>query len=65
MMTACVSSTHLSPTISANLMIPCPKLLKLESEKGKEITLWIIDTIAKYNECSALNDAKNKILRFN
>lgn len=37
-----------------------PKLLKLESGQGKEITLWIIDTIAKYNECSALNDAKNK-----
>lgn len=61
MMTACASSTHLSPTIPANLVAPCPKLLKLESGQGKEITLWIIDTIAKYNECSALNDAKNEV----
>lgn len=35
-------------------MEPCPKLLKLESGQGKEITLWIIDTVAKYNECSVL-----------
>ena len=60
MMTACASSTHLSPTIPANLVVPCPKLLKLESGQGKEITLWIIDTVAKYNECSTLNDSKNK-----
>lgn len=39
-------------------MLPCPKLLKLESGQGKEITFWIIDSVAKYNECSALNDAK-------
>ena len=44
-------------------MSPCPKLLKLESGQGKEITLWINDTVAKYNECSALNDAKNKALK--
>lgn len=63
MLTGCVASTHLSPTIPANLAVPCPKLLKLESGQGKEITLWIIDTVAKYNECSALNDAKNKLLK--
>ncbi|RZG86832.1 hypothetical protein EXE10_05875 [Acinetobacter sp. WCHAc060033] len=62
-MTACASSTHLSPTIPANLMIPCPKLLKLESGQGKEITLWVVDTVAKYNECSTLNDAKIKALK--
>lgn len=43
-------------------MLPCPKFLKLESGQGKEITLWIIDTVAKYNECNDLNDAKNKVL---
>ncbi|WP_151776244.1 hypothetical protein [Acinetobacter bereziniae] len=59
----CVTSTHLSPTIPANLVVPCPKLLKLESGQGKEITLWIIDTVAKYNECSALNDAMNEVIR--
>ena len=58
----CSTSTHLSSTIPANLIVPCPKLLKLESGQGKEITLWIIDTVAKYNECSAMNDAKNKTL---
>lgn len=45
-----------------NRKIPCPKLLKLESGQGKDITLWIIDTVAKYNEYSGLNDAKNKAL---
>ncbi len=63
MMTACASSTHLSPTIPANLAVPCPKLLKLGSGQGKEITLWIIDTVAKYNECSSLNDAKNRFIQ--
>nr|WP_227544013.1 hypothetical protein [Acinetobacter bereziniae] len=62
MMTACASSTHLSPTIPANLMIPCPKLLKLESGQGKEITLWIIDTVAKYNECKAKHGVVVKAL---
>ncbi len=41
-------------------MLRCPKLLKLESRQGKEIALWINNTLAKYNECSALNDTKNK-----
>lgn len=30
-----------------DLMIPCPKRLKLESGQGKEITLWNIDIVAK------------------
>lgn len=44
-------------------MLSCPNLLKLESGQGKQITLWVIDTVAKYNECSALNDAKKKALK--
>lgn len=44
-------------------MLSCPKLLKLESGQGKEITLWIIDIVTKYNECIALNDEKNKALK--
>lgn len=44
-------------------MLPCPKLLKLESGQGKEITLWIIDTVAKYNGCNALNDVMNEALK--
>ncbi len=44
------------------MMPPCPKLLKLQSGQGEEITLWIIDKVAKHNECSALNDAKNRSL---
>ncbi|ENV34576.1 hypothetical protein [Acinetobacter gerneri] len=63
MMTACATSTHLSPTILANLIVPCPELLKHESGQGKEITLWIIDTVAKFNVCSALNDVKNKAFK--
>lgn len=44
-------------------MLPCPKILKLESGQGKEIRLWIIDTVAKYNEFSALNDAKSEAIK--
>lgn len=44
-------------------MLPCPKLLKLESGQGNEITLWIIDTDTKYNECSTLHDAKSEAIK--
>lgn len=56
-MTGCQQSTHLSPVIPANLLEPCPDLQILESRQGKAVMLWSIDTIAKYNECSALVDA--------
>ncbi|MBK5647154.1 MAG: hypothetical protein I4N51_08675 [Acinetobacter sp.] len=46
----------------AFLLLICLALLNHKTGQGKEITLWIIDTVAKYNECSALNDAKNKAL---
>jgi len=40
-LTACASSTHLSHTIPANLIVPCPKLLKLESGQDQEIALCV------------------------
>ena len=43
-------------------MPTCPKLLKLESGQGKEITLWLIDAVAKYNECKAKHGAVVKAL---
>ena len=39
-----------------------PKLLKLESGQDKEITLWIIDSVANYNECKAKHGAVVKAL---
>lgn len=62
MMMGCQQSTHLSPTIPVNLLQPCADLQLLESGQGKDILLWSVDTIAKYNECKALTDAKNKAL---
>lgn len=38
-------------------MQPCERFNKLEDGTGKVITLWIIDTLAKSNECSAKVDA--------
>ncbi|OTG65047.1 hypothetical protein B9T28_09620 [Acinetobacter silvestris] len=53
----CSSSTHLSPVIPANLMQPCPDLQILESGQGRSVLPWAVDTVAKYNECSAQIDA--------
>lgn len=38
-------------------MQPAAKLQKLESTQGKAVMLWSIDTVAKYNQCSAQVDA--------
>ena len=62
MMTACASSTHLSPTIPANLLEPCPELQKLESGQGKTVLLWSINMVAKYKECKAKHGAVIKAL---
>lgn len=53
MMTACATSTHLSPTIPVNLLEPCPDLQQLEDGMGRTLLLWSVDTIAKYNDCKA------------
>ncbi|AMW80364.1 hypothetical protein AMD27_07035 [Acinetobacter sp. TGL-Y2] len=53
----CNSSTQLSPTVPSNLMQPTAKLQKLETGEGKSILPWAIDTVAKYNQCSAQVDA--------
>lgn len=38
-------------------MQPCEALQKLESTQGKAVMLWAVDTVAKYNQCSAQVDA--------
>ena len=38
-------------------MQPCDDLQQLESGQGKAVMLWSIDTVAKYNQCSAQVDA--------
>lgn len=63
MMTACAPSTHLSPTIAANLLEPCPELQNINSGKGKDILLWSVDTVAKYKDCKARHVAIVKALK--
>ena len=63
MMTACVSSTHLSQTIPANLREPCPELQIINSGQGKDILLWSVDTVAKYKDCKARHGAIVKALK--
>ena len=62
MMLGCQQSTHLSPTIPANLLEPCAALQKLESGRGKGVLLWSIDVVAKYNDCKAKHGAIVKAL---
>nr|WP_151765634.1 hypothetical protein [Acinetobacter soli] len=58
----CQQSTHLSPTIPANLLQTCPDLSELESGQGKAVLLWSVDTVAKYNECKARHRSLVKAL---
>lgn len=61
MMMGCSKSTALyKPVIPTNLMQPCANLNQLDQGTGKEILLWAVEIVAKYNECSALNNAKIK-----
>lgn len=62
MILGCQQSTTLSPVIPANLLAPCPDLQKLESGQGKEVMLWAVDTVAKYNDCRARHSAILKAL---
>ena len=57
MMMACQSSTHLSPVVPANLLEPCADLQQLSGTKGKDVMLWSIDTVAKYNDCKSKHGA--------
>lgn len=59
----CQKSTVLSkPVIPANLLQPCPTLNQLERGTGKEVLLWAVDTVAKYNECDSKHAALVKAL---
>lgn len=49
--------------IPANLLEPCADLQKLESGQGKEVLLWSIDTVAKYNDCKAKHGAISDALK--
>lgn len=62
MMMGCQQSTHLSPTIPANLLEPCPDLQKLEDGTGRVLLIWSVDTVAKYNECKSRHGAIVKAL---
>jgi len=63
MMMGCQKSTVLSKqVIPANLLQPCPNLSQLEQGTGKEVLLWAVETVAKYNECEAKHTALVKAL---
>ncbi|WP_428979925.1 Rz1-like lysis system protein LysC [Acinetobacter higginsii] len=51
------STVLLKPTIPANLIQPCLTLNQIEAGTGKDVLLWVVDTVAKYNECAAKVDA--------
>ena len=59
----CQQSTHLSPTIPANLLEPCLDLQKLGSGQGKVALVWAIDVVAKYNDCKSRHGAIVKALK--
>nr|WP_228147327.1 hypothetical protein [Acinetobacter nosocomialis] len=63
-MTGCTKSTILSkPVIPANLMQPCPNLNELSGSTGKDLMLWSVDTVAKYNDCKARHSGIIKALK--
>ena len=58
MLMGCQNSTRLSKVeVPANLMQPCAELQEVQGTTGKDFMLWGLDTIAKYNDCAAKNDA--------
>lgn len=63
MMTGCTRSTILSkPVIPANLIQPCSNLNELAGTTGKDLMIWSVDTVAKYNDCKARHIAIVKAL---
>ena len=62
MLMGCQNSTRLSKVeVPANLMQPCQQLQEVQGTTGKDFMLWGVDTVAKYNDCAAQNDAWIKI----
>jgi len=43
--------------IPTNLLQPCQTLNQIERGTGKEVLLWAVDTVAKYNECDSKHAA--------
>ncbi|HHP8278237.1 TPA: hypothetical protein ACSIU2_003172 [Acinetobacter baumannii] len=52
----------LKPVIPANLIQPCPNLNEIEGTTGKNLMIWSVDTVAKYNDCKARHGAIVKAL---
>ncbi|WP_444978678.1 Rz1-like lysis system protein LysC [Acinetobacter seifertii] len=62
-LTGCNKSTILSkPVIPANLIQPCSNLNEIEGTTGKDLMIWSVDTVAKYNDCKARHGAIVKAL---
>ncbi|EMK0759322.1 hypothetical protein [Acinetobacter baumannii] len=47
----------LKPAIPANLIQPCPNLSEIKGTTGKDLMIWSVDTVAKYNDCKARHGA--------
>ncbi|WP_311964662.1 hypothetical protein, partial [Acinetobacter baumannii] len=56
------SMNSLKPVIPANLIQPCPNLNELAGTTGKDLMIWSVDTVAKYNDCKARHGALVKAL---
>ncbi|HEM6635633.1 TPA: hypothetical protein U2H88_003519 [Acinetobacter nosocomialis] len=50
------------PVIPANLIQPCPNLNELAGTTGKDLMIWSVDTVAKYNDCKTRHIAIVKAL---
>ncbi|MFY5955797.1 Rz1-like lysis system protein LysC [Acinetobacter baumannii] len=62
-MTGCAKlTTSSSPAIPANLIQPCQNLNEIEGKTGKDLMIWSVDTVAKYNDCKARHGATIKAL---
>ena len=44
------------------LIQPCPNLNEIEGTTGKDLMIWSVDTVAKYNDCKARHGAIVKAL---
>ncbi len=57
MLTGCQRLIVSSPTIPPNLKQECPELRKIESRQGKDLVLWVVEFVGKYNDCRAKHKA--------
>lgn len=53
----------MKPTVPSNLIIPCSDLLELKGTKGKDVTIWALDTVKRYADCKDKHQALVEIVK--